>query len=66
MASHSGLTATHEAVGSRRYRTLSGRSTLVVTIGLWLAATGLVCLAFEALGAATAFIGIAVLLIRYA
>jgi hypothetical protein len=38
----------------------------VVTIGLCLLATGLVCIAFEALGVATALWGIAVLLIRYA
>jgi hypothetical protein len=38
----------------------------MITIALCLAATGLVCVAFESLGVATAFFGIAVLLIRYA
>jgi hypothetical protein len=38
----------------------------VVTIGLWLAAAGLVCLWLESLGVATALFGIAVLLIRFA
>jgi hypothetical protein len=38
----------------------------MVTIGLCLLATGLVCIAFEALGVATAFFGIAALLLRYA
>jgi hypothetical protein len=36
----------------------------VVTIGLWFAATGLLCLSLESLGVATALFGIAVLLIR--
>jgi hypothetical protein len=40
--------------------------TLMVTIGLCLLATGVVCIAFEALGIATAFFGIAVLLLRFA
>ena len=38
----------------------------MVTIGLCLAATSMVCIAFESLGIATAFFGIAVLLFRFA
>jgi hypothetical protein len=38
----------------------------MITLATALFATGLVCLSFEALGVATAFFGIAVLLIRFA
>lgn len=38
----------------------------MVTIGLWLLATGIVALSFESLGVATALFGVGVLLIRYA
>jgi hypothetical protein len=38
----------------------------MITLALCLAATGLVCLSLEAFGVATAFFGIAVLLLRFA
>ena len=39
---------------------------MFVTVGLWLAAAGIVFLSFESLGVATALFGIAALLLRYA
>ena len=39
---------------------------MMVTAGLWLAATGVVALSFECVGAAVALWGVAVLLIRFA
>jgi hypothetical protein len=39
---------------------------MCVTVGLWVAAAGLVSLSLESLGVATALFGIAVLLIRFA
>jgi hypothetical protein len=38
----------------------------MITLALGLFATGMVCLSLESLGVATAFFGVAVLLIRYA
>ena len=39
---------------------------MLVTIGLWLVATGIVALSLESLGAALVCFGVAVLLIRLA
>jgi hypothetical protein len=38
----------------------------MISIGLWLAATGIVAVSFESFGAALALFGIAGLLIRFA
>jgi len=38
----------------------------MITLAMCLLATGIVCISFEALEIATAFFGIAVLLLRYA
>jgi hypothetical protein len=38
----------------------------MITIGLWLAATGIVALSLESVGAALVFFGLAGLLIRFA
>ena len=69
MASHGGLTATHEAISSRREGcdTHSGRSTIMlVTLGMWIAAAGVVAISLECVGAALVFFGLAALLIRFA
>jgi hypothetical protein len=39
---------------------------MLVTVGLWVAATGIVALSLESLGAALVLFGVAVLLIRLA
>jgi hypothetical protein len=39
---------------------------MLVTVGLWLAATGIVALSLESLGAAAVLFGLAALLIRLA
>jgi hypothetical protein len=39
---------------------------MLVTVGLWVLATGIVALSLESLGAALVLFGIAVLLIRFA
>jgi hypothetical protein len=39
---------------------------MLVTVGMWIAATGVVALSFECVGAAVVFFGIAGLLIRLA
>jgi hypothetical protein len=65
MASHGGLKAAQEAVGTRRERCGSG-SAIMISIAMCLAATGIVALSLESFGAAVVFFGIAVLLIRFA
>jgi hypothetical protein len=39
---------------------------MLVTVGMWLVATGVVALSLECVGAALVFFGVAVLLIRLA
>jgi hypothetical protein len=39
---------------------------MLVTVGMWLVATGIVALSLESVGAASVFFGVAVLLIRLA
>jgi hypothetical protein len=39
---------------------------MLVTVGMWLVATGVVALSLESVGAALVFFGVAVLLIRLA
>jgi hypothetical protein len=56
------LTLTQEAIGTRREcaSTNSGRRTLMlVTTGLWVAATGIVALSLESFGVALALFGLA-------
>ena len=68
MAPHRGLTAAHEAISSRcdRCGSRSVRRTLMITLALGLAATGMLALSLESLGVATALWGVAVLLMRFA
>ena len=67
MAPHGSLKAAHEALSSRRDHSssqdLSGRATLMITVATCLIGASLVCLSLESLGIATAFFGIAVVLI---
>ncbi len=69
MASHSGLTLACEALGARpecASTNSGGRTLMLVTTGLWIAATGVVALSLESVGAALVFFGVAGLLIRLA
>jgi hypothetical protein len=69
MVPHGGLTLAHEAIGTRRERCDAhpGRRTMMlVTVGLWVAATGIVALSLESVGAALVCFGVAALLIRLA
>ena len=62
MASYGGVTAAYEAFGSRSEH--ASWRTVVVTLGLWLAA--ILALSFESLGVALVLFGIAGLLIGHA
>jgi hypothetical protein len=57
MASHGGLKIAQEAIGITN--TNSGGSTLMLLIGLCVAAVGIVALSLESVGAALVFFGIA-------
>jgi hypothetical protein len=46
--------------------TRDSRHTLMISLGLWLAVTGIVAVSFEGFGAALVLFGIAGLLIRFA
>jgi hypothetical protein len=69
MASDGGLKATQEAVGKGCEDSASnsgGRTLMLITTGLCLAATGIVALSFESLGGALVLFGLAAVLIRLA
>jgi hypothetical protein len=68
MASHGGLAPAREAIGIWRDRFAGhqGRGALMITLGLWIIATGIVALSFECLGAALVLFGIAGFLIGHA
>jgi hypothetical protein len=61
MASHGGLSLAQEAIGVHHKcaNTNPCRSTLMVTIGLCVAATGIVALSLESVGAALVLFGFA-------
>ena len=69
MASHSGLTLAKEALVAElecATKNSGKRTIMLVTAGLWVAATGIVALSLESVGAALVFFGVAGLLIRLA
>jgi hypothetical protein len=61
MAPHGCLTAAQEAIGTKREHcgSHSDGTALMISLGLWIAATGIVALSFECLGAALVLFGIA-------
>jgi hypothetical protein len=69
MASHGGLALVQEALGARlecASKNSGKRTIMLITAGLWAAATGMVALSLESVGAALVIFGIAGLLIRLA